>query len=454
MANKIYSKKIFFLFLYLQINFILSDSQIKLKYDDNGRPISSVCLGTKNLCLSLRLDTDYIDTLVHSSTSNKNIKNKYDASLSKKSATIKNDVEISYNSNKLKADLIKDSIEIDSLEIKKGQFYSIKEGDSEDLDKIEGILGMGYPSNTEQEKNSIMIQLFVNGFLDSKIWTIDLSDKKNGYIYPDKKIDSKNIGTDLDLINNEEGHWLIKIKSILLGKNIKNDNNIEFDDDSQMKISTSEIKSSINLDILKKIGDTYFKKLLDNSECKFDTKGKYSTYICKNNNYDDLKSISLIFNDYGINIPKSNILVKNDKEYEFILSNYDGEENNVLGIDILKGKKIVFDCEKMKLGLYGDNIFDTTKKVDEEKSNEEDETIIPKEDSEKEKDENSENKEEIKTETKSSIKKYIIFIIVIFAVCFLFVLYRRYQKRKAKMKFPFKTYKESNYKAIQLVSDQ
>ena len=452
MANKIYSKKIFFLFLYLQINFILSDSQIKLKYDDNGRPISSVCLGTKNLCLSLRLDTDYIDTLVHSSTSNKNIKNKYDASLSKKSSTIKNDVEINYNSNKLKADLIKDSIEIDSLEIKKGQFYSIKEGDSEDLDKIEGILGMGYPSNTEQEKNSIMIQLFVNGFLDSKIWTIDLSDKKNGYIYPDKKIDSKNIGTDLDLINNEEGHWLIKIKSILLGKNIKNDNNIEFDNDSQMKISTSEIKSSINLDILKKIGDTYFKKLLDNSECKFDTKGKYSTYICKNNNYDDLKSISLIYNDYGINIPKSNILVKNDKEYEFILSNYDGEKNNVLGIDILKGKKIVFDCEKMKLGLYGDNIFDTTKKVDEEKSNEEDETIIPKEDSEK--DENSENKEEIKTETKSSIKKIIIFIIVIFAVCFLFVLYRRYQKRKAKMKFPFKTYKESNYKAIQLVSDQ
>ena len=452
MANKIYSKKIFFLFLYLQINFILSDSQIKLKYDDNGRPISSVCLGSKNLCLSLRLDTDYIDTLVHSSASNKNIKNKYDASLSKKSSTIKNGVEINYNSNKLKADLIKDSIEIDSLEIKKGQFYSIKEGDSEDLDKIEAILGIGYPSNTEQEKNSIMIQLFVNGFLDSKIWTVDLSDKKNGYIYPDKKIDSKNIGTDLDLINNEEGHWLIKIKSILLGKNIKNDNNIEFDNDSQIKISTSEIKSSINLEILKKIGDTYFKKLLDNSECKFDTKGKYSTYICKNNNYDDLKSISLIFNDYGINIPKSNILVKNDKEYEFILSNYDGEENNVLGIDILKGKKIVFDCEKMKLGLYGDNIFDTTKKVDEEKSNEEDETIIPKEDSEK--DENNENKEEIKTESKSSIKKIIIFIIVIFALCFLFVLYRRYQKRKAKMKFPFKTYKESNYKAIQLVSDQ
>ena len=451
MAKK-YSKIIYYVLFLLQINNILSDSQIKLKYDDFGRPISSVCLGTKNLCLSLRLDTDYIDTLVHSSTSKKNVKNKYDSSVSKKSSTIKNDVEINYNSNTLKADLIKDNIVIDSLEIKKGLFYSIKEGDSEDLDKIEGILGMGYPSTTEQEKNSMMIQLFVNGFLDSKIWTIDLSDKKNGYIFPDKKIDSKSIGTDVDLINNEEGHWLIKIKSILLGKNIKNDINLEFDNDSQIKISTSEIKSSINLDILKKIGDSYFKQLIDNSECKFDTKGKYSTYICKNNNYDDLKSISLIYNDYGINIPKSNILVKNDKEYEFILSNYDGEKNNVLGIDILKGKKIVFDCEKMKLGLYGDNIFDTTKKVDEEKSNEEDETIIPKEDSEK--DENSENKEEIKTETKSSIKKIIIFIIVIFAVCFLFVLYRRYQKRKAKMKFPFKTYKESNYKAIQLVSDQ
>ena len=452
MAKK-YSKIIYCVLFLLQINNILSDSQIKLKYDDFGRPISSVCLGTKNLCLSLRLDTDYIDTLVHSSTSKKNVKNKYDSSVSKKSSTIKNDVEINYNSNSLKADLIKDNIVIDSLEIKKGLFYSIKEGDSEDLDKIEGILGMGYPSTTEQEKNSMMIQLFVNGFLDSKIWTIDLSDKKNGYIFPDKKIDSKSIGTDVDLINNEEGHWLIKIKSILLGKNIKNDINLEFDNDSQIKISTSEIKSSINLDILKKIGDSYFKQLVDNSECKFDTKGKYSTYICKNNNYDDLKSISLIFNDYGINIPKKNILIKNDKEYEFILANYDGEKNNVLGIDLLKGKKLVFDCENNKLGLYGDNVFDTTKKIDEE-NNKEDESIIPKDEDDETNKQNDNNGQEIKTEVKSNIKKIVLFVTILFVVCFIFIIYRRYKKRKARTKFPFKSYKESNYKAIQLVSDQ
>ena len=66
----------------------------------------------------------------------------------------------------------------------------------------------------------------------------------------------------------------IKIKSILLGTDIKKDSNLEFGNDSQMKISTSEIKSSINLDILKKIGDGYFKKLIDSSECKFETKGK------------------------------------------------------------------------------------------------------------------------------------------------------------------------------------
>jgi hypothetical protein len=46
-----------------------------------------------------------------------------------------------------------------------------------------------------------MTQLYVNGYLDSKVWTLDLSDKKNGYIKADNKIDSKNIGTDLDLIN-------------------------------------------------------------------------------------------------------------------------------------------------------------------------------------------------------------------------------------------------------------
>ena len=62
-------------------------------------------------------------------------------------------------------------------------------------------MGLGYPSTVNQEKNSIMTQLYLNGYLDSKVWTLDLSDKKNGYIKADNKIDSKNIGMDLDLIN-------------------------------------------------------------------------------------------------------------------------------------------------------------------------------------------------------------------------------------------------------------
>jgi len=486
---------------YFQICFILSSSDIKLTYDDFGRPYSSVCLGTKSLCLSLRLDTDYVDTLVHDSTSKKDIKNKYDSSISKKSSKIKENVEIKYNSKSLKADLIKDTIELDSLDIKKAFFYSIKEGDCEDLDKIEGILGLGYAAKADQEKNSFMTQLYVNGYLDSKIWTIDLSDKCKGYIIPDKKIGGKDIGTDLELINNEEGHWFIKIKSILLGNDIKKDSNLEFGNDCQMKISTSEIKSSINLDILKKIGDGYFKKLIDSSECKFETKGKYSTYTCKNNNYDDIKAISLIFNDFGILIPKEKILVKDNQNnnYEFILSNYDGEKNNVLGIDLLKGKKLVFNCEKMIFGLYGENMFDTTK-VEEIKPKEED-PIIPKDkdddddekddDKDKDKDKNKDKKEENDNNNqnqnqnnqnqnqnnqnqntnnnqekstnenvvvKSGSKKYrntviIILIIFSFVCCF---YYKRYRKRKAKIKYPFayRSYNDLNVNGIQMVSDQ
>ena len=478
--SKISKNFILFLFVFFQLSFISCDSEIKLKYDDYGRPYSSVCLGTKSLCLSLRLDTDYIDTLVHSSSSKKDVKNKYDSSISKKSTTVKKDVEIEYNSQKLKADYIRDTIEIDSLEIKKGLFYSIKEGECEDLDKIEGILGLGFPSSADQEKNSAMIQLYLNGYLDSKIWTIDLSDKKNGYIRPDKNIDSKIIGTDLELINNEEGHWFVKIKCILLGKNIEKDKKLEFDNNSKMKIATSEIKSSINLDILKNIGDAYFKKLIDKSECKFDKKGKYSTYFCKNNNYDDITSISLVFNDFGINIPKENILIKNNDEYEFILANYNEEKNNVLGIDILKGKKIIFDCEKMQLGLYGENMFDTTKVSEDEKPKEDDDPIIPKDkdeekdkDKEKEKEENKEEKKEINNEKEkqdinekkeeeieqevkygsSKFKKIVIFIIIAIVLLFLWTIIKRYKKRKAKNKFPFKSYKDINLNAIQLISD-
>ena len=477
MVNKICSKiALYFLFFYFQINFIICQSEIKLKYDDYGRPISSVCLGSKSLCLSMRVDTDYIDTLVHSSSSNKkDIKNKYDPSVSKKSSIVKKDVEIEYKSQKLKADFIRDTMVIDSIEIKKGLFFSIKEGDCEDLDKTEGILGLGLATTADQEKNSAMTQLYVNGFFDSKIWTIDLSDKKNGYIKPNKVVDSKSVGTDLELTKNEEGHWLVNIKYILLGKNIEKDDKFQFDSDTQMKISTSEIKSSINIEILKKIGDSYFKKLVDSSECKFDTKGKYSTYICKKNNYEELTIISLIFNDFGINIPKESILVKKDKEYEFFLSNYDGDKNNVLGIDVLKGKKLVFDCEKMLFGLYGENMFDTTK-VNEEEKPKDDDPIIPKEeekedekekDKEKEKidenknqntnnDNNKKNEENLEKESKagmSTFKKILIFFVVALVLCFLWTLYKRYKKRNSKNKFPFKSYNDINLNGIQLVSD-
>ena len=228
--------KNFIFFSILQFYLIVSQNEIKITYDDNGLPFTSVCFGTKSLCLSLKLDTDYIDTLVHSSESKINVKNKYDSSTSKKSELMKEKVEIKYNSQALKADLIKDAIEINSLEIKKGFFYSIKEGESENLDKIEGIFGLGYPSTGSQEKNSLMIQLYVNGHLDSKIWTIDFNEK-NGKIYLKKNLESKEEGIELNLDSNDEGHWNIPIKSVLLSKNKKKDENIEFDNCFKEKIS-------------------------------------------------------------------------------------------------------------------------------------------------------------------------------------------------------------------------
>ena len=507
--------KFLFILLSLQISLIITDNEIKLTYNDDGLPYTSVCFGSKTLCLSLKLDTDNIDTLVHSSTRKNDIKNKYDQSASKKSEIMKENVEIKYNTKTLKADLIKDAIEINSMEIKKGFFYSIKEGECESIDKIEGIFGLGYPNTASQEKNSLMIQLYVNGHLDSKIWTIDFSEK-NGQIFLQKKIEEKAEGIELDLQNNDEGHWIIPIKSILLGKNKKKDENIDFDKDTKIKISTSENKSSIDLNLLKKIGEKYFKKLVEKSECKLEEKDKkYTTYICKNNNYEDINSISMIFGDFGMNIPKENVLIQNsNKEYEFILANYNGEKNNVLGMDILKNKKIVFDVENMKLGIYGENIFNV------EKESKDEAPIIPKEDIEKEKEKekerqrqqelekekekekqrqqelerekekekqrqqeiekekqrqqeqnnqnnnnnqntkNSDSKqEEPQPEKKSGgsvLKKILIVIVVILVLFILWNLYKRYLRRRAKMKFPFKSYSDSNtnVNGIQLISDQ
>ena len=255
---------------------------------------------------------------------------------------------------------------------------------------------------------------------------------------------------------------------------------------------------------------------MEKSECKLEEKDKkYTTYICKNNNYEDINSISMIFGDFGMNIPKENVLIQNsNKEYEFILANYNGEKNNVLGMDILKNKKIVFDVENMKLGIYGENIFNV------EKESKDEAPIIPKEDIEKEKEKekerqrqqelekekekekqrqqelerekekekqrqqelekekqrqqeqnnqnnnnnqntkNSDSKqEEPQPEKKSGgsvLKKILIVIVVILVLFILWNLYKRYLRRRAKMKFPFKSYSDSNtnVNGIQLISDQ
>ena len=66
----------FLILLIFQISLIISENEIKLTYDDKGLPYTSVCLGTKTQCFSLKLDTDNIDTLVHSSSRKIDIKNK------------------------------------------------------------------------------------------------------------------------------------------------------------------------------------------------------------------------------------------------------------------------------------------------------------------------------------------------------------------------------------------
>ena len=212
-------------------------------------------------------------------------------------------------------------------------------------------------------------------------------------------------------------------------------------------------------------------------------------------------------------------MVKNDnKEYEFFLANYNGEKYNILGMDILKNKKIVFDCEKMKLGLYGENIFNVEKEAKEETP------IIPKEDEDKEKKEKEEKEKKEKEEKErkekeekerkekeekekkekeekerkekeekekkekekansnnnnqnnqnnqnnnninqgiqtneeksggSVFKKILIFIVVVLVLFISWNLFKRYQKRRIKMKSPFQSYNEANFNGIQLISDQ
>ena len=463
--------------LIIQISTSPTPAEIKIEYDDFGLPYISPCLGSKKSCFSLRLDTDYISTLVQSDKNKDSTsKNKYDRTSSENSSINKEGEELEYDSEKVTADLITDKITINSCEIQRANFYLIQKSKSEELNKIDGIFGLGFPSTTKQEKKSLMIQLFLNNFIPSRTWTLDFTDKKS-YLKGDKVV-GNNLGKDFELKQNENGHWFIDIKSILLGQSAKNDKNINFGKKSKIKIATTKNKTYIELDVLKEIKNSYFKNLIDNSECKFIEKDEYSTIFCKKGSYDELSEISIMFDDYGISIPKDKVLVKTQKdekyEYEFILCNNDDDDNNLLGMNLLQNMQIVFDIENLKVGLYGGYMFDTTKvpdkkKEEEEKKNEEEEKNEKEEEEKNDKNEENNNKnqqnqsqndkvEVVDVKPKSTflktVGKVILFLGIIIAIYFLWVGVRSYRRRKYRYKNPFAA--KSNQEmlnGIQLISD-
>ena len=499
-----HTSKIFYIILTILITKISSASaEIKIEYDDSGLPFISPCLGSKKTCLSLRLDTDYINTLVQSDkNTDAKSKNKYDRTSSENSSVNKENEELEYDSEKVTADLITDKIAIDSYELYRANFYLIQKTKSEELNKIDGIFGLGLPTTTKQEKKSLMIQLFLNNYISSRIWTLDFTDKKSN-LKGEKNVDNS-VGKDFELKENENGHWFISIKSILLGQSIKNDKNIEFGKKSKIKIATAKNKTSIELDVLKEVKNSYFKKLIDNSDCKFIEKDDYSTIFCKKNDYEELSDISIMFDGYGISIPKDKVLVKteNDEEYEyeFILCNSDDDDNNSLGMNILNNMKIVFDIENMKVGLYGGYMVDITKKEEEEekkkkeeeekKKKEEEEKKKKEEEEEKKKEEEEKKKEEEEKKKKEeeeknkennnnnnnnqqnqqqdkakvidvkpkssflkSFGKVILFFGVLLGIYFLWVGIKSYRRRRYRNKNPFAVKSNiENLNGIQLMS--
>lgn len=332
---------------------------------DNQALIGNICFGSANKCFDMQIDMNSLITWVPDSENQSKVSKKFDRSESRTCSTIRQDTFTFEDGRRMAGYVVSDRLQIGNFAVDGFNFVSAS--NTENFNYANGMLSLGYAIGSSSDGElSFLAQLYQKGMIKHKVISFDFISKSSGSLsigkIPSKIVsDYQNYGTcTLEPDLNKEGQnnsvkrpWYCRIKGLVLGKNSVTDKVIQFSS-RNAKFDFTTNKNLFPIANLLKMEKEYFKSQIDSGDCNFGIKNGYYTFTCAENNYSNLSDLTLMFENWGIHIPREDIFIfdKTDNEYEFIFYAKDGYDGFVIGTELMKKFTMVFDESNQNVGFY------------------------------------------------------------------------------------------------------
>ena len=348
---------------------------LSIQYD-NQAVLGEFCFGSDNQCFDMQIDMNSLTTWVADSENKQSSINRFNKKRSE-TCQIGKEVEIEYeDGRKISGYNVQDKLKIGDTSIDSFSFISAV--DSKDFSDINGMISLGCSGGGSDEKYSLLSQLADKGIIKHKVVTVEFVKQTKGTLTigklpPEAISDYKNYGTcDIEsektvdkITTTVDRPWYCNVKGLIIGRDPKRDTVYDFAV-KKGKFDLTTNKTFLPLTYLLKMNKEYFSNLMSAGECNFGFKEGYYTFTCIKDNYD-LPAITIMFEKWGIYIPKEDLFTydSNDEEYEFIFYGKEGNDGFVIGTDIMKHFVMVFDESNKNIGFYSPNQNNLVKLTDE-----------------------------------------------------------------------------------------
>ena len=230
----------------------------------------------------------------------------------------------------------------------------------------EGMIGLGYTPNSDEEEFSFVNQLYNKGLIFHRVFIQTFKTSSNGEItfgrIPQHIVeDYHHYGRcpALDKVVDEKRfknkNWQCKLRAIYFGQSEQEDQvvTVKIVADSKVSFFSYRRRALLPQSALSYLMSVYFDKLLFDGICEIKIIKRYETLLC-NKNFENKMDFCLMFDNWGMKIPKDKVFFYNADEdkNEFIFSYKKDYEKWSLGRPVVRLFEMVYDYENKEIGFY------------------------------------------------------------------------------------------------------
>lgn len=311
---------------------------------------TQMCFGTPAECMSGALNFGSCKSFVADSTMRPDLNNQYRVGNSKTFSLIRPEpIDYTYESFSKKINGLQVSDVLTISKYKLGQINFYHASQSEEFNKLDGVLGICY---NDVDGNFSALDLLQ----PHKVVSFQANTVTFGKLPDFAVVNYKQYGNCA--VNELSEKWQCSAKGFILSNSYVEEG-VESLDNKMITFDYGIEKSYVPLSFLLYLEHVYFKDLIKANECTFGFKGDHYAFSCMKNSYS-LKPISFIFGDWMFMINSENMFTLDEAEgdYEFRLIAYDDKNEFIFGRNILKYFTMVFDKTNKQVGFYsGDSVI-------------------------------------------------------------------------------------------------